>query len=71
MIDLQLLFKNAKEKYTEFLLNSNSKKSEKLDFEKFLEKLVKMKKGLDKKDRSRHQRQIDSNFCRQRRLLRV
>ena len=42
------------EKRAEFLLNPNSKKSKKLDFEKFLEKLVKMKKLLDKKDRLRH-----------------
>ena len=51
LTDLQLFFKNAVEKRAEFLFNPNSKKSRKLDFEKFLEKLVKMKKLLDKKDR--------------------
>ena len=41
--------KNAEEKRSEFLFNPNSKKSKKLDFEKFLEKLIKMIKLLDKK----------------------
>ena len=64
LIDLQLFLKNAEEKRAEFLFNQNSKKSKRLDFGKFLEKLVNMKKILDKKDRLWHQRQIDSNFCR-------
>ena len=71
LIDLKLFFKNAEEKRAQFLFNPNSKNSKKLDFEKFLEKVVKIKKLLDKKDRFRHQRQIDSNFCRRKRLLRV
>ena len=71
LIDLQLFLKNAEEKCAGFLFNPNSKKWKKLDFEKFLEKLVKMKKLLDKKDRLQHQRQIDSNFCRRKRLLKV
>ena len=71
LIDLKLFFKNAEKKRAQFLFNPNTKKSKKLDFEKLLEKVVKIKKLLDKKDRLRHQRQIDSNFCRRKRLLRV
>ena len=35
LIDLQLLFKNAKVKRAEFLFNANHKKSKKLDFGSF------------------------------------
>ena len=71
LVDINCFFKNAEEKRSEFLFNLNAKKSKRLDFEKYLEKLIKMKKILEKKERQRQQRQIQSNFCRKKKLLRV
>ena len=53
LVDINCFFKNAEEKRSEFLFNLNAKKSKRLDFEKYLEKLIKMKKFLEKKERQR------------------
>ena len=47
--DINCFFKNAEEKRSEFLFNLNARKSKRLGFEKYLEKLIKMKKILEKK----------------------
>ena len=41
--------KNAENKQKQFLFNTKSKNSKKLDFERFLERLIRMKKALEKK----------------------
>ena len=51
LIDVHLFFKNAEEKRTEFSFKPNSTKSKKLDFEKYLEKLMKIKKTFEKTER--------------------
>ena len=48
LIDINLFFKNAENKQKQFLFNSKSKNSKKLDFERFLERLIRMKKALEK-----------------------
>ena len=50
LVDINCFFKNAEEKLSEFLFNLNAKKLKRLDFEKYLEKLIKMKKRLEKKE---------------------
>ena len=49
LVDIKCFFKNAEEKRSEYLFNSNAKKPKRFDFEKYLQKLTKMKKLLEKK----------------------
>ena len=70
LIDIHLFFKNAEEKRTEFSFNPNSTRSKKLDFEKYLGKLMKIKKTFEKKDRMRQERHINADFCRKKIFLR-
>ena len=51
VIDVNLFFKNGENKQKQFLFNAKSKNSKKLDFERFLERLIRMKKALEKKIR--------------------
>ena len=70
LIDINLFFKNAENKQKQFLFNTNSKYLKKLEFERFLERLIRMKKALEKKDKMQQQRQVDAKFCRKKIFLR-
>lgn len=43
LVDINCFFNNSEEKRSEFLFNSNPKKLKRLDFEKYLEKPIKIK----------------------------
>ena len=64
LIDVNLFFKNAENKRKQFLFNTKSKNYKKLDLKRFLERVIRMKKALEKKDKMQQQREIDSNFYR-------
>ena len=51
ILDVNLFFKNGENKQEQSLFNAKSKNSKKLDFERFLESLIRMKKALEKKIR--------------------
>ena len=70
LIDLNLFFKNAEKKRKQFLFNTKSKNYKKLDLKRFLERVIRMKKALEKKDKMQQQREIDSNFYRNNFFLR-
>ena len=70
LIDVNLFFKNAENKRKQFLFNTKSKNYKKLDLKRFLERVIRMKKALEKKDKMQQQREIDSNFYRNNFFLR-
>ena len=71
LIDFKIFFKNAENHGKQFLFNTKSKYSKKLDFEKFLEKLIRMKKALENKDKMRRQRQIKAKVLQKENFFKI
>ena len=71
LIDFNIFFKNAENNGKQFLFNTKSKYSKKLDFEKFLEKLIRMKKALENKDKMRRQRQIQAKVLQKEKFFKI